>query len=348
MATTEQTEQVDPPFVTSRLVRPRRDRVVGGVAAGLGDYLGFAPVVFRVGFVVLTLAGGSGVALYGLAWLLIPEEGSHRSPGADLLNRIERRERLPVAALVVSVLCALLLLRGLSRPFRGGPPLLLPLVLVGLVAIAVSRSHAREPRDSAPGVTPWWLWTVGGVLVILGGIQLVLGWSWGWVALGVLVTGGVALAVAGRRWLAAGALLVLLAGTITGATWQLGVGDRTYQPEATLTGHRSYHLGAGRLTLDLTALGTDSRRLADLDASVGVGQVVIVVPPGMAAQVDGSAGIGDVILFGQRSSGTGVRRVSGTGTGTGTGTGAVGRSLRIHTKVGIGEVVVENEPVAGG
>ena len=348
------TEHADPPFVTSRLVRPRHDRVVGGVAAGLGEHFGLDPLIFRAAFVVLTLAGGSGIGLYGLAWLLIPEEGSRRSPGADLLDRIERREQLPVAALVVSVLCAFILLRGLggrrglSGPFEASPAILLPLALAGLVVVALTRSRGRcrGSSERTGGVTPWWMWTAGGVLVVLGGLQVILGWTWGWVALGVLVAGGVVLAVAGRRWLAAGALLVILAGTLTGATWQLGVGDRTYQPESTLTGQHGYHLGAGRLTVDLTALATDPRPPTDVDASVGVGQVVIMVPAGMSARVDGSAGVGDVVLFGQRSDGTGVRHVGGTGIGT--GIAGSGDPLRIHAKVGIGEVVVDAQPATGG
>lgn len=75
------TEPVHPPPATPpppprppRLVRPRDDRVVAGVASGIGRHLGVDPALIRVAFVVLTLAGGSGVLVYLIAWLVIPEE----------------------------------------------------------------------------------------------------------------------------------------------------------------------------------------------------------------------------------------------------------------------------------
>ncbi len=43
--------------------------LLGGVASGVADELGVEPLVVRVAFVVLTGAGGLGIALYGLAWL---------------------------------------------------------------------------------------------------------------------------------------------------------------------------------------------------------------------------------------------------------------------------------------
>ena len=62
--------------------RSRADRVLGGVAAGSAHYFGIDPVLVRLGFVLLTIAGGSGILLYLIAWLIIPEEaeGEERAP----------------------------------------------------------------------------------------------------------------------------------------------------------------------------------------------------------------------------------------------------------------------------
>lgn len=46
--------------------------ILGGVAGGLGAYAGIDPVIFRLTFVALVFAGGSGFALYVLAWLIVP------------------------------------------------------------------------------------------------------------------------------------------------------------------------------------------------------------------------------------------------------------------------------------
>lgn len=69
-------QQATPP-----LRRSTEDKVVAGVCGGLGRYFGVDPVWFRVAFVVLTLGGGSGILVYLLAWLLIPEQRPGESLG---------------------------------------------------------------------------------------------------------------------------------------------------------------------------------------------------------------------------------------------------------------------------
>jgi len=61
------------------LRRSVRNRLLGGVAAGLADYLDIDPVLVRIGFVVLAFLGGSGVLLYLAGWLLIPAEDTGRA-----------------------------------------------------------------------------------------------------------------------------------------------------------------------------------------------------------------------------------------------------------------------------
>jgi phage shock protein C len=54
------------------LRRSGTDRMVGGVAGGLAQHLGIDALLWRVGFVALTLAGGSGILVYLLLWVLMP------------------------------------------------------------------------------------------------------------------------------------------------------------------------------------------------------------------------------------------------------------------------------------
>lgn len=56
------------------LRRSRDDKVLAGVCGGLGKYLGVDPVWLRIAFVALALGGGSGLLLYFIAVLAIPEE----------------------------------------------------------------------------------------------------------------------------------------------------------------------------------------------------------------------------------------------------------------------------------
>jgi phage shock protein PspC (stress-responsive transcriptional regulator) len=55
----------------AKLYRSTTDRMIAGVCGGLGAYLDIDPVVVRIFFVLLTLAGG-GVLIYLLLWILIP------------------------------------------------------------------------------------------------------------------------------------------------------------------------------------------------------------------------------------------------------------------------------------
>ena len=58
-----------------RLSRPREGRWLGGVSSGLGAYFDLSPAIYRIAFVALALAGGTGILLYVAAWLVIPGEG---------------------------------------------------------------------------------------------------------------------------------------------------------------------------------------------------------------------------------------------------------------------------------
>lgn len=78
---------------TSTLARPRHDRLIGGVAAGLARYAGVDSNLVRLGFAVLTVLGGAGVPLYLACWLLIPDERRGQSIAADVAADIRGGER---------------------------------------------------------------------------------------------------------------------------------------------------------------------------------------------------------------------------------------------------------------
>jgi len=63
-----------------RLLRSRDDRVLWGVAGGLGNHLGFNPTLVRLAFVVLTLFGGAGVLAYLVLAVALPEDDGSGKP----------------------------------------------------------------------------------------------------------------------------------------------------------------------------------------------------------------------------------------------------------------------------
>jgi phage shock protein PspC (stress-responsive transcriptional regulator) len=69
------------------LARPSQGRVIAGVCAAVGRATNTDPVLWRVLFAVFSLAGGLGLVLYLLGWLLIPAEGDSGSPVEALFGR---------------------------------------------------------------------------------------------------------------------------------------------------------------------------------------------------------------------------------------------------------------------
>lgn len=63
-----------------RLTRSMTNKVVAGVCGGLGEYFNIDPVILRILFVAMVLWGGSGVLLYIVMWLVIPEAGKESEP----------------------------------------------------------------------------------------------------------------------------------------------------------------------------------------------------------------------------------------------------------------------------
>ena len=58
-----------------RLYRSRTDTVIGGVAAGLADYLNADPALIRIAWAILVVVtGGAALIVYIVCWIVIPEE----------------------------------------------------------------------------------------------------------------------------------------------------------------------------------------------------------------------------------------------------------------------------------
>ena len=56
-----------------RLYRSLKDRMVGGVCGGLGEFFKVDPIIFRLIFVLMVFGAGSGVLVYIVMMLIIPE-----------------------------------------------------------------------------------------------------------------------------------------------------------------------------------------------------------------------------------------------------------------------------------
>src|SRR5919109_758883 len=102
-------ERMAAPPAPGELRRSRSNRMLAGVAGGLGAYFEIHPAVFRVAFVVLTLLGGAGILIYLAAALVVPDEGEEDSiVTAALRNRRDHPWRLIGLGLLVAAVAMVL------------------------------------------------------------------------------------------------------------------------------------------------------------------------------------------------------------------------------------------------
>jgi phage shock protein PspC (stress-responsive transcriptional regulator) len=155
--------QSPPPYqppARAQLRRSRTDKILGGVNGGLADYTGIDALLWRVGFVALTLAGGAGVVVYLLLWLLMP---AGPPAGADAPS--SRRERAPlgprspVPGITIAVLLILMGAMAMFSTFtpweihpRGYFGMALLVVGIGLVAAAFATGRTARAGLIALGV----------------------------------------------------------------------------------------------------------------------------------------------------------------------------------------------------
>ena len=125
------------------LRRSMDDRVLAGVAGGLGRYFSTDPVLFRVLFAVGAFFGGAGVLAYVLCWAFIPEEGAVDPPVDRFMDGLRNRGlAFWVVVGVVLVLFWTALFES-WEPFAFGP---LGIAVV-IIAVALSkRSTAARCR----------------------------------------------------------------------------------------------------------------------------------------------------------------------------------------------------------
>lgn len=67
------TSDEPPPKSQRRIYRDSDRRVFGGVCAGISAYLDWDPIIMRIIFALLIFAGGFGLALYLILWIVLPE-----------------------------------------------------------------------------------------------------------------------------------------------------------------------------------------------------------------------------------------------------------------------------------
>ncbi len=132
-----------------RLRRSNHDRIIAGVSGGVADYFGIDPIIVRLGFVALALLGGSGIGLYLIAWLVMPDAHENESAAINALrggHRPDGRAIFAVALLFLGVV----VFSGSFFWFPIGDGLFLPLLILAAgIALLV------WPSDRSPWSSRW-------------------------------------------------------------------------------------------------------------------------------------------------------------------------------------------------
>jgi phage shock protein PspC (stress-responsive transcriptional regulator) len=401
--TTERTDTALPrePLATyRRLERRTSNRVIGGVAGGLADYLNIDPLLIRVGFAGLMLFSGAGIPLYILGWLFIPLAGRPDSLAMGWLrSRALRPGTIVVLGIVVILLFLsfpvmrrledwyvpgeifwalgialvglfLLLPRGQGGTGVARPPAAASAPSTGMSAAADLGAAADMASGAAPGVpaaseywspgpapaapvpaeparpaSPLGWYALAAAFIAVGIVALVDSLSTVSVELAdyfgvALLALGVGLIVGawwGRaRLLILFALVVLpfaLASSFVKVPLDGGIGDRYYWPQSIAEVQPESRLVVGEVYFDLTKLEGQTGPVT-LTASVGVGRIVVILPPDASIDATSSVEGGRLVLFGSERVGTSLRqRVVGDGAGG-------GATVVLKLDVGIGDVVL--------
>lgn len=121
-----------------KLYRNPRRGILGGVTAGLAEYLGLSPTQVRVGFVVLAMLGFFGGLLYAGLWMFLP---SRPLPPQMTKSELDSERRtghwLIFAGIVASLFAGSMLVSALF------------MVAVPLVVVAAGAAVVWQALDSA-------------------------------------------------------------------------------------------------------------------------------------------------------------------------------------------------------
>ncbi len=147
---TMSTPLASPHVAPRKAYRSSDERLLGGVASGLGQHLGVRTLYMRVAFLICATFG-FGVAAYAALWLVLPTDDhlEYASPGLEAASRQGKRPRRtrrlheagPVVALAAIGIGVVVLVHSIV----GGSMIFWPLLL-GLAGLAVLWRQADEAQ----------------------------------------------------------------------------------------------------------------------------------------------------------------------------------------------------------
>ena len=249
-----------------RLQRSRSNRWIAGVAGGLSEYFGLHQAVYRVLFVALAFAGGTGILLYLAAALVMPDETAQESVLAERLRRHRDRPWLVIGLALLTLAVVFSLSDGDGPGFGFGPVGFVLILVTGGAIFLWSRAARRDARRAEATGRRSRRWRTGA-------------------AVGAVTV-----------------LAALVGGAFAAAHATGGAGERYERPILASELDDEYELAFGRLELDLrdVQLPLGETRV---DARVTFGELDIILPEGVPVAVTGDVRWGEADVLGRTDDG---------------------------------------------
>jgi phage shock protein PspC (stress-responsive transcriptional regulator) len=249
-----------------RFLRSRRDRFLGGVCGGLGEYFAVDPILFRVAAVVLAVVGGFALLAYPVLWIFVPRDDGTGNPEPLRIWRLfgSADGTAPPAGRIVAGIVGIVL------------------ALVAAVALFVAAG---------------WVTALGGG-VIVASVVVVLGF--------LAIAGAIAGKPRARWLVLPALLLALPSGVVAaaGVKFEGGYGERDYRPgSAAALPHDGYKLSAGSMWIDLRDANLPRDTTTRVPVKIGMGEATVIVPDTVCVQADAKAGAGVVNVLGHQHEG---------------------------------------------
>jgi signal transduction histidine kinase/phage shock protein PspC (stress-responsive transcriptional regulator) len=223
---------------TRRATRSTDGRLLGGVAAGLADHLGVDVMILRAAFLLFSVFGGFGLALYAGLWMILPTDARFRegAPGIDAASRQGKRPRRarkledvgPLVALAAVALGSVVLVQGLFGSSFVFWPILLFVVGVAVLWRQADEAQRERWTDTSGRIDP--------VRAVLGrgGVA-----SYARLAAGVALLGGALALFAAQTGQAGVARDVLIAGALGVVGLALTIGPWLFRLAGDLSEERA-------------------------------------------------------------------------------------------------------------
>ncbi|MDA8216959.1 MAG: PspC domain-containing protein [Dehalococcoidales bacterium] len=132
----------------NRLYRSRSNRVLAGVAGGIGEYLNIDPVLVRLGFVLLALTPAAGPLIYIVLAIIMPTRPEGESEPSISRPMDATRDRQLIGLVLAGI--GVILLIGNLGLFAFLPWAIFswhnmwPLIIIGIGVVLLTRTQTHR------------------------------------------------------------------------------------------------------------------------------------------------------------------------------------------------------------